>query len=166
MVAKLFGIAGACRAYFGEKDYQQLIVVSRMVADLDMPVEVIGCPTVREADGLAMSSRNVYLSAPERAMAPALHTALAAAAELLEGGEADPDRVREAALAVLDAEPSWSVEYVEIRDAETLAEVDRIERPVVIAAAGRLGRARLIDNVVAPSAARLRRRAAGSARRP
>jgi pantoate--beta-alanine ligase len=148
VVAKLFGIAGACRAYFGEKDYQQLIVVRRMAADLDTPVDVVGCPTVREPDGLAMSSRNVYLSGPERAMAPALHEGLAAAERLVEAGEADPARIRGAALAILEAEPSWGVEYVEVRDAETLAEVDRIGRPVVIAAAGRLGRARLIDNVV------------------
>lgn len=148
VVAKLFGIAGPCRAYFGEKDYQQLAVIKRMAADLDMPVEVIGCPTVREPDGLAMSSRNVYLSAPERAMAPALHRSLVAAADLVARGETDPARVRGAVLAVLAAEPSWSIEYVDVRDAETLAGVDGIDREVVIAAAGRLGRARLIDNVV------------------
>jgi pantoate--beta-alanine ligase len=148
VVAKLFSSVGPARAYFGEKDYQQLIVIKRMVADLDMPVEVVGCPTVREADALALSSRNVYLSAPERAMAPALHKALVAAADLVAQGESDPARVRDAALAILDAEPSWAVEYVEVRDAETLAAVERIERRVVIAAAGRLGKARLIDNVV------------------
>ena len=90
VVAKLFGITGPCRAYFGEKDYQQLAVVRRMASDLSMPVEVVGCPTVREDDGLAMSSRNVYLTAEERAAAPVLHRALTGAADAGDGGGAGP----------------------------------------------------------------------------
>lgn len=149
VVAKLFSMVGECRAYFGEKDYQQLVIVRRMVADLDMPVEVVGCPTVREPDGLAMSSRNTYLTAEERAAAPVLYRALTAAREAVEAGETDAAVVRGAAARSLSAEPLFEPEYVEVRDAETLASVKRIEKPVVIALAGQLGRARLIDNVVA-----------------
>jgi pantoate--beta-alanine ligase len=148
VVARLFGIVGECRAYFGEKDYQQLVIVKRMARDLAMPVEVIGCETVREPDGLAMSSRNTYLGPDERAVAPALRQALLEAERAVRSGERDPGSVRDRVTDRLAAEPLWAVEYVDIRDAETLAEVASIDGPVVIAAAGRLGRARLIDNIV------------------
>jgi pantoate--beta-alanine ligase len=148
VVARLFGIVGECRAYFGEKDYQQLAIVKRMARDLALPVEVTACETVREPDGLAMSSRNVYLTDAQRAAAPALSRALEAAARAIREGEREPGSVRREALAVLDAEPLWTIEYVEVRDAETLADVGRVAAPVVIAAAGRLGKTRLIDNVV------------------
>src|SRR5205814_6299975 len=96
VVAKLFAIAGPCRAYFGEKDYQQLAVIRRMAADLSFPVDVVGCPTVREADGLALSSRNAYLTAEERAAAPVIHAALTEGAAAIAGGERDADAVRRA----------------------------------------------------------------------
>src|SRR3954453_10614398 len=105
VVAKLFAIAGECHAYFGEKDWQQLAVVRRMAADLSFPVEVVGCPTLREPDGLAMSSRNAYLTAEERAVAPPLPRALEAGASAISNGETAGDGVRAVMAAVVAAEP-------------------------------------------------------------
>lgn len=153
VVAKLFAIAGPCRAYFGEKDWQQLCVVRRMAADLSFPVEVVGCPTVREPDGLAMSSRNVYLTPEERRAAPALHRALQAGVAAIEAGERDPTAVRAAMHAVLDAVPEAKVDYLEVRDAGTLRPVDPLEGELRLLGAARFGRARLIDNVGATTAA-------------
>lgn len=126
VVAKLFNIAGACRAYFGEKDWQQLQVIRRMVADLSVPVEVVGCPIVRETDGLAMSSRNVYLSAAERRAATVLHRALLAGA--------DAAAPVEAMVRVMDSEPLADLDYADIRDGRLLI-------------AARLGATRLLDNM-------------------
>lgn len=148
VVAKLFAVTAPCTAYFGQKDFQQLIVVKRMARDLDFAVTVVSCPTVREPDGLALSSRNAYLTEAQRAIAPALRWALAAAAQVVSEGEEDPRKVESVARAVLDDEPLWQVEYVQVRDAQTLGAVESIVGPVVIAGAGRLGKARLIDNVV------------------
>jgi pantoate--beta-alanine ligase len=147
VVAKLFGIVGPCRAYFGEKDFQQLAVVRRLVADLSLPVEVIGCPTVREPDGLAMSSRNVYLSPDERAAAPILHQALVAGRRAIEAGERDPAEVRAVMVDVLGTEPLAELDYAEIVDAATFAVPDPLVGTLRLLVAARFGGARLIDNV-------------------
>ena len=149
VVAKLFNIVGPCRAYFGEKDYQQLAIVRRMAADLSAPVEVIGCPIVREPDGLAMSSRNVYLTDPERATAPVLRRALLTGASLIRSGETDAERVRAAVAAVIDAAPHGELDYVEVADPATLAPLDVADETSRLFAAVRFGRARLIDNLSA-----------------
>jgi pantoate--beta-alanine ligase len=147
VVAKLFSIAGACRAYFGEKDWQQLALVTRMAADLSLPVEVVPCPTVREADGLARSSRNVYLSAEERAAAPVLHRALQAGVALIEAGERSAAVVRAAVHAMLDAEPLGTTDYAEVVDASSLQVLDPLVGELRLLTAVRFGGARLIDNV-------------------
>ena len=120
VVAKLFNIVGTCRAYFGAKDYQQLALIRRMADDLSFPVEVSGCPIVRESDGLAMSSRNVYLSTEERQAAPVLHRALGAGAAAIAGGETDADEVRSVMRGTIEAEPAARLDYVEVADAVTL----------------------------------------------
>ena len=148
VVAKLFSIVGPCRAYFGRKDFQQLAVVRRMTADLDLPVEVIGCPLVREADGLARSSRNAYLTPAERAAAPQLYAALIDAVGLIREGERRADAVVESIVTSLDAEPGLTLEYVEIRDTDSLVPLDPMRGSFVVALAAKAGRARLIDNVV------------------
>jgi pantoate--beta-alanine ligase len=146
VVAKLFNIAGTCRAYFGEKDWQQLAVIRRMAADLSFPVEVAGCPTVREPDGLAMSSRNAYLTPEERAAAPVLHWALVAGAAAIGAGERDPARVRELVSDLIRAEPRAQLDYAEVVEAATLRRIDPLEGELRLLAATRFGRARLIDN--------------------
>jgi pantoate--beta-alanine ligase len=153
VVAKLFNIAGPCHAYFGEKDWQQLAVIRRMAADLSFPVEVVGCPTVREPDGLALSSRNAYLTPPERAAAPVLHWALVAGAAAIAAGERDPAKVRQLVADLISAEPLAGLDYAEVVDAETLQEVDPLTGKLRLLAAARFGRARLIDNygVVVPT---------------
>jgi pantoate--beta-alanine ligase len=143
VVAKLFHIVGPDLAYFGEKDYQQLVVVRRMVRDLDFPLAVVGVPTVREPDGLALSSRNAYLAPDERRRAASLHRALAAGAGVSARG---PAAVLAAARAVLDAEPALRVEYLELRDPE-LGPAP-VTGPARLLVAARLGRTRLIDNVM------------------
>jgi len=147
VVAKLFAIVGPARAYFGEKDFQQLAVVRRMAADLSFPVTVVGCPTVREPDGLAMSSRNSYLSAEERAAAPVVHRALQAGVQAVEAGERDPAAVRAAMEAVVAGEPLGRLDYMAVVDAESLAVPDVLSGNLRLLAAVRFGRARLIDNV-------------------
>ncbi|MCW5772188.1 MAG: pantoate--beta-alanine ligase, partial [Rhodospirillaceae bacterium] len=150
VVAKLLLQAGADKAFFGEKDYQQLQAVTRMVRDLDIPTAIVGCPTVREPDGLAMSSRNVYLSAAERGIAPALYRTITALgrtagdlAAAIEQGKGD-----------LLAAGFAAVDYLAVVDAETLEPLQRLDRPGRVLAAARLGAVRLIDNVSAvPSAA-------------
>ena len=148
VVVKLFSIVGPCRAYFGRKDFQQLAVIRRMSVDLDLPVEVIGCPLVREADGLAMSSRNAYLTPTERAAAPLLAAALLDAAAGVAAGERQAAPVVAGIRARVGAEPLIGLEYVEVRDGETLQPLDELGGSFVIALAARVGRARLIDNVV------------------
>ena len=148
VVAKLFNSVGPDLAFFGQKDAQQAVVIKRMVRDLDFPVEIVVVPTVRETDGLAKSSRNVYLGDEDRARATALSRALRAAAAAADGGERSADAVLAAARAELD-EAGIEPEYLEARDAETLAEVESLNgRATVIALAARVGPARLIDNVV------------------
>ncbi len=148
VVAKLFNIVLPHKAYFGEKDFQQLRVVQRMVRDLNFPVEIVPCPTVREPDGLAMSSRNIYLSADERQAATALFRALKKADELFRRGERNIARLKAAVWEVLSEEPKVCPQYVEIVDAETLEPMFTIERPVVILLAAFVGKARLIDEWV------------------
>jgi pantoate--beta-alanine ligase len=147
VVAKLFSIVGPCTAYFGEKDFQQLAVVRRMVEDLSIPVTVIGCPTVREADGLAMSSRNAYLSAEERAAAPVLHQALQAGRAAIDAGERDPAAVRAVMAALIEAVPLAELDYAEVVDAATFAVPDPLRGTLRLLVAARFGGARLIDNV-------------------
>lgn len=148
VVAKLFSVVGPSRAYFGRKDYQQLAVVRRMAQDLNLPVEVIGCPLVREPDGLAMSSRNAYLTADERAVAPALFAALVDAVDVVRAGERDARAVECVVHDAVARRPQFALEYVELRDATSLEPRTRVDGEVVLAVAGRIGRARLIDNVV------------------
>jgi pantoate--beta-alanine ligase len=148
VVMKLFGILQPDRAYFGQKDAQQLAVIKKMVRDLDVPVEIVGCPTVREADGLAMSSRNVYLDPEDRRAAPALHRALAAARDRWTTGERDAEALRQTMLSVLAAEPRITGDYVSVADPVTCRELDTVEGPALFSLAARLGRTRLIDNMV------------------
>jgi pantoate--beta-alanine ligase len=146
VVAKLFSIVGPCTAYFGRKDFQQVAVVRRMTADLDLPVEVVGCPLVREPDGVAMSSRNAYLTAAERERATGIFASLRAAAAAVEDGERDPGHVR----AVVQAEAArhgLDLEYAEVRRASDLAHLATVDGEVVVAVAAAVGSARLIDNV-------------------
>ena len=146
VVAKLFLQTGADLAFFGEKDFQQLLVVHRMARDLDIPIEIIGCPTVREADGLALSSRNVRLSPAERAKAPKLAEALVGAARRLASGAPVAATLDEARAAILAAGFD-RVEYLELRAADDLAPLDALERPARLLVAAWLGETRLIDNL-------------------
>jgi pantoate--beta-alanine ligase len=146
VVAVLFGLVGAERAYFGQKDAQQVMVIRRMALDLAIPTEVIACPTVREPDGLALSSRNFHLSLDERAAAPVLHRALIAARERWAAGERSGEALREVMRATLAAEPLAEVEYVSVAEAETLTELERVEGPALLSLAVRFGSTRLIDN--------------------
>ncbi|HTP67176.1 MAG TPA: pantoate--beta-alanine ligase [Geobacteraceae bacterium] len=146
VVGKLFNIIQPHAALFGKKDYQQLAVIRRMVADLNIPVEIVGMPIVRENDGLAMSSRNAYLSTGERESALCLSRSIHAAAALYREGQKDASILRERVMAVIGAEPSASVEYVDLRDGETLEEVKTADDRTLLALAVRIGRTRLIDN--------------------
>jgi pantoate--beta-alanine ligase len=150
IVAKLFALSGPCRAYFGEKDFQQLAVTRRLVRDLSLPVEIIACPTVRDPDGLALSSRNTYLDAAERAAAPRLYAALLAGKRAIEeDAERDPTRVARAMAGTLAREPRFVLDYAEVADPEDLSCPRVIRGEVRLLMAARLGRARLIDNVPA-----------------
>jgi pantoate--beta-alanine ligase len=148
VVSKLFNMLQPDRAYFGEKDYQQLQVIRRMTRDLDFPVEIVPCPIVREADGLAMSSRNRYLSPEERHSALSLSRALAAARALFAAGERNAATLVATARQALEADPQVRIDYVELVDAESLEPLERLERPAVLAVAAFLGKTRLIDNTV------------------
>jgi pantoate--beta-alanine ligase len=146
VVAKLFLMTGADRAYFGEKDYQQLLVVRRMALDLNIPIEVIACPTLRDADGLAMSSRNRRLDADSRQKAPALHQAMRAAAAAIQSGKPAPAALAAARIAV-EAAGFSKVEYISLHSAENLAPMQQLDRPGRILAAAWIGGVRLIDNI-------------------
>jgi len=147
VVAKLFSIVGPCRAYFGAKDFQQVAVVRRMTEDLSLPVEVVACPTWREPDGLAMSSRNVYLTPEERAAAPVVYTALRSGAAAIAAGERDPAAVRELMARIIEAEPLAQLDYAEVVDADSFTVPEPLAGNLRLLAAVRFGRARLIDNV-------------------
>jgi pantoate--beta-alanine ligase len=149
VVAKLFNIVQPDRAYFGEKDFQQLCVIRRMVEDLNMPIAIVPVPIFREADGLALSSRNVYLAPDERAAAPVLHRALQVARQTIEKGERDPEVVKNAAAAILALEKLARPEYFEIVDTLEVQPVSQITGEVRIAGAIWVGKTRLIDNVAA-----------------
>jgi pantoate--beta-alanine ligase len=146
IVAKLFNIVRPDEAYFGQKDAQQAVIIQRMAADLDFPVRIVLGPTIREADGLAMSSRNVYLDRSSRASAPAMYRSLRAAKERIEAGDRDPVAIA-AEVSRLMGEGGFEVEYASVVDGGTLGAVERIEGVVLIACAGRIGGTRLIDNI-------------------
>ena len=146
VVSKLFNIVLPDRAYFGEKDAQQLAIIRRMVKDLNFGTEIVSCPIVREPDGLAMSSRNLYLSPEERKAALSLSRSLSAAKELMRKGEKDSVKIREAIVAGISAEPLVKIDYAEIVDSADLSPVEKIEKPVLAAAAVYFGKTRLIDN--------------------
>jgi pantoate--beta-alanine ligase len=148
VVAILFDLVGANRAYFGQKDAQQVMVIRQMARDLAIPTEVIACPTVREPDGLALSSRNVHLSPEERSAAPVLRRALLAARARWEAGERSGDLLREAMREALAEERLARPDYVSVADGLTLAELDRVDGPALLSLAVRFGETRLIDNEV------------------
>ncbi len=147
VVTKLFNIVKPTKAYFGQKDAQQFRVLKRMVMDLNMDVEMIEMPIVREEDGLAMSSRNVYLNPEERKEATRLYKSLLKAKELIESGERDVQKIKSEMLKILD-HPLLKIDYVEVVDEETLRPVEKIERKVIVALAVFVGKARLIDNMI------------------
>lgn len=147
IVAKLFNIVQPTRAYFGQKDAQQALVIKRMVADLNMGLEIVVIPTVRESDGLAMSSRNVYLSRRERQAATVLFKALTLARQLRRRGETEGEEIRRQMTALIEKEPVARIDYVSIADAETLEELTSVDRPALASLAVKIGKTRLIDNM-------------------
>ena len=151
VVLKLFGIFQPDRAYFGQKDAQQLAVIKKMARDLDLPVQVVACPTVREADGLAMSSRNVYLDPDDRRAAPALFRALQAARDRWAAGERDAETLRQVMRSVIAAEPRIRLDYVSVADPATCRELDAVSGAALFSLAAAVGKARLIDNIVVGS---------------
>jgi pantoate--beta-alanine ligase len=148
VVLKLFNIVRPDRAYFGEKDAQQLKIIERMVRDLNLPVTIVSVPTVREEDGLAVSSRNRYMTPEQREAAPVLFRALTAARARIDAGERDSAATKRAALDLLEKEPRATVEYVEVVDPDEMRPVERVEGTVRVAAAIRIGSTRLIDNML------------------
>jgi pantoate--beta-alanine ligase len=148
IVAKLFNVFQPTRAYFGQKDAQQVVVIRQMVRDLNIPVDLVVCPTVREPDGLAMSSRNSYLTAEQRAAAPVLYRALTAARAAWENGERSGERLRQVMSDVLEGEPHARADYVSAADPITLEELGTAVRGVLLSMAVRIGKARLIDNLL------------------
>ena len=147
VVAKLFAIVGPCTAYFGRKDAQQIAVVRRMAVDLDLPAIVVGCPLVRDSDGLAMSSRNAYLSTEERDASTVLYRSLCVAADAVIAGERDPSVLARGIESMVASERLVEHEYAEVRRAGDLSPVDRLDGEILVAVAARVGSARLIDNV-------------------
>ncbi len=150
VVAKLFHIVKPHTAYFGQKDYQQCAVIRRMTGELNLDVNIATLPTIREQDGLAMSSRNSYLSADERRAAAAIHRALSAAEHLALAGVREPEKLRNKMRAVFAEEKAILIDYIEIVDSETLEMLERVGKNSVILVAVRLGKTRLIDNLVLP----------------
>ena len=149
VVAKLFNIVRPDRTYFGQKDGQQVAVIVRMVRDLDLGVEIVVVPTVREPDGLALSSRNVYLTPDQRRAAPVIYRALCRVRTLWEGGEKRGERLRRGVRDVLQGEPLVEgIDYVSVADPSTLEELDNVQGPAMVSVAVRFGKARLIDNVL------------------
>ena len=150
VVAILFGVVAAEHAYFGQKDAQQVMVIRRMALDLALPTEVITCPTIRESDGLALSSRNVHLTPAQRAAAPVLRRALLAATADHAAGERSAERLRSRMLETIAEEPLADVDYVSVADGRTLVELDRVDGPALLSLAVRFGSTRLIDNEPLP----------------
>ena len=151
-MAKLFSIVGPCRAFFGEKDFQQLALVTRMARDLSMPVSVVGCAIVRERDGLAMSSRNAYLTSEQRVAAPVLHTALQAGRASVVAGERDPGAVVRLVEEIIRAEPEAELDYVALVDAPSLEPARELvpQGGYRLITAARFGIPRLLDNMAVP----------------
>lgn len=148
VVCKLFTVIEPNQAYFGQKDAQQVLVLRRMARDLDLPVEIVVCPTIREPDGLAMSSRNIYLTPQQRAAAPAIYQGLQAAAARYTEGERGAENLRARVRDVIAATGQFELEYVSVADVETLAELEQITDRALVSLAARLGTTRLIDNIV------------------
>ncbi|MDD5190814.1 MAG: pantoate--beta-alanine ligase [Dehalococcoidales bacterium] len=148
VVNKLFNIVMPDNAYFGQKDAQQLLVIMKMVKDLNMNLQVIACPTVREPDGLAMSSRNTYLTPEQRQAAPVLRKSLMLAKEMYDKGERDADKIRAAMIALLKTEPQGQIDYVSIADTGTLNELKIIKGQALVSLAVKIGKPRLIDNII------------------
>jgi len=148
VVTKLFNIVSPDKAYFGQKDAQQVLVIKRMVQDLNMPLEIVTVPTVREADGLAMSSRNVYLSPAERQGALVLSKSLGKACEAVAAGERDAAKIRQLVVDLIRSEPLAGIDYVEIYSYPDLEPVDTLNGPALLALAVRFGQTRLIDNTI------------------
>ncbi len=146
VVAKLFNIVGPCLAHFGQKDFQQLAIIRRMVSDLSVPVEIVGCPIIREADGLAMSSRNIYLTPSQREAASVLRLALDAGEAIIKGGATDPGAVITAMSAVINGEPLAQLDYATVVDPLTLEIPANLNHDVRLLVAAQVGRPRLIDN--------------------
>jgi len=147
VVAKLFNIVQPTRAYFGQKDAQQAVVIRKMVSDLNMNLEVVTCPTVREPDGLAMSSRNTYLNPEERRASVVLYQALCLAQKLWSQGKKDANRIRQEIIDLIKQQPLANIDYVSIADNDTLEELDTIRPPALVSLAVKFSKARLIDNV-------------------
>jgi len=148
VVAKLFNIVQPTRAYFGQKDAQQLIVTKKMVSDLNMNLEVVAVPTVREPDGLALSSRNAYLNPEERRAALVLWKALCLAQELWDKGERSADRLRQEMTSLIESEPLARIDYVSVADQDSLEELEEIDRAALVSMAVWIGKTRLIDNIM------------------
>jgi pantoate--beta-alanine ligase len=153
VVAILFSLVGAERAYFGQKDAQQVMIIHRMAIDLAIPTEVVACPTVREPDGLALSSRNARLTPAERSAAPVLRRALLAGRAAWERGDRSGESIRRVVSTELAGEPLARAEYVSVADAETLTELEQVDRPALLSLAVRFGDTRLIDNEPLPGPA-------------
>ena len=150
VVLKLFNIAGADMAFLGQKDYQQAAVIQKMVRDLNLPVEIRVCPIVREEDGLAMSSRNKYLSPDERRQAPVLKRALDLARKMIAEKVTDPAKIKHEMRALIETAPSSAIDYISIADPETLDELESVDGRAVVLLAVKIGTTRLIDNIVVP----------------
>ena len=148
VVCKLLTVVRPDRAYFGQKDAQQCLVVNRLNDDLNLGAEIVVCPTVRDADGLALSSRNVYLSATEREAALSLNRSLSLAQKLRRAGETDASLIRQRMRQVITQFPAASIDYISIADADNLSELETIDRPALVSLAVRFGKTRLIDNVI------------------
>ncbi len=146
--AKLFDIVQPTKAYFGQKDAQQAVVIKKMVADLDMNLEVVTLPTVREPNGLAMSSRNTYLNPEERKAALVLSQALNLAQQLYTRGERDAEHIRQEMIGLIQKQPLAEIDYVSVANADTLDELDRVKPPALVSLAVKIGKTRLIDNIV------------------
>ncbi len=148
VLAKLFNTIQPARAYFGQKDAQQAVVIKKMAADLNMNLEIVVVPTVRESDGLAMSSRNTYLNPEQRRLATVLYQALTLAQQLYAKGEKNAEQIRQQMVALIQKKPLADIDYVSIAHAETLDELERVNPPALVSLAVRLGKIRLIDNIV------------------
>jgi pantoate--beta-alanine ligase len=148
VVAKLFNIVQPTKAYFGQKDAQQLFVIKKMVKDLNMNLEVVACPTVREADGLAMSSRNAYLKPDERKAAAVLYQSLKLAQQLWSQGEKDAEKIRHKMTELIQKQPLAHIDYISITDNETLKELQEVMPPALVSLAVKIGKPRLIDNIM------------------